>query len=161
MKISVIDTESDGLKEEATVLWVAVSRDLDTDEEIIFEDPKHDFIEHLKQSDIIVMHNALDHDRPVIEKILDYKIPFNKILDTLVLSRFNRPDRRDPGGWTGKSAPHSVEAWGMRFGIPKPGHEDWSVYSPEMLHRCREDTRIQRQILKYLMKEFEGIYGVP
>lgn len=41
---------------------------------------------------------------------------------------------------------HSVEAWGVRFGIKKPEHEDWSQYSEEMLHRCTEDVKIQTQL---------------
>jgi hypothetical protein len=73
--------------------------------------------------------------------------------DTLILSRLLSPDRKSPPGWKGKPAPHSVEAWGMRFGRPKPGHEDWSKFSPEMLHRCTEDTLITEMILYELLKE--------
>ena len=157
-KTFVIDTESDGLLREATRFWVAVSLNFATGDEFIFVDPKHDFIDHLEKAECVIMHNALGHDRPLIQKLLNYEIPKEKIIDTLVLSKFNNPDRRVPSGWTGTPKPHSVEAWGMRFGIPKPKHEDWSQYSDEMLHRCREDTRIQLRVTKALLKEFRETY---
>ena len=63
------------------------------------------------------------------------------------------PQRPAPKGVKG---PHSVEAWGVRFGVPKPAHEDWSQFSPEMLHRCTQDVEIQHRILQALMTEARG-----
>lgn len=50
---------------------------------------------------------------------------------------------------------HSVEAWGVRLGIKKPEHEDWSQYSEEMLHRCKEDVKIQTQLYLKCIKTIE------
>ena len=144
---------------EATRFWVAVSRNYVTDKEYIFVDPKEDFINHLKEADCVVMHNAFGHDRPLIHRILGYQIPREKVLDTLILSKFLDPDRQVPSGWKGQHKPHSVEAWGMRLGVAKPEHEDWSQYSDEMLHRCRKDTEIQAKILRLLLREFQEKYG--
>lgn len=47
---------------------------------------------------------------------------------------------------------HSVESYGKQFNRWKPEHEDWSQFSPEMLHRCTEDTEIQLLIWRYLNK---------
>ena len=44
------------------------------------------------------------------------------------------------------------------FGVPKPKHEDWSKFSPEMLHRCREDVKINVLVYEALLKELEGEY---
>ena len=55
---------------------------------------------------------------------------------------------------TGASlVPHSLAAWGYRIGRGKPEHEDWSVYSEDMLHRCREDVRINAAIYPILIEE--------
>jgi len=56
----------------------------------------------------------------------------------------------------GKAGPHSVEAWGYRFGRAKPEHEDWSQFSDEMLHRCTEDVEIQHLIYTTLLEEASG-----
>ncbi|MGJ8839522.1 hypothetical protein AB9H28_24425, partial [Salmonella enterica subsp. enterica serovar Kentucky] len=53
----------------------------------------------------------------------------------------------------GKAGPHSIEAWGYRLGRGKPEHEDWSQFSPEMLHRCSEDVEIQYLTMLELHKE--------
>ena len=153
----VIDTESDDLADNATKLWVAVCKAVETGEMKTFVDPGDDFIQLLEEADFVIMHNAIDHDWRVIRNILGYEIPKEKIIDTLVLSRFNWPDRPGPHGKF-FARPHSVEAWGERFGIPKPEHEDWSRYSEEMRHRCEQDTEIQFKMFEYLIKEFEELY---
>lgn len=99
------------------------------------------------------MHNGVEYDIPLLKKVLGYEYK-GKIVDTLIMSRLQRPHRAMPFGCT--AGPHSVEAWGLRFGIPKPEHEDWSQFSPEMLHRCEQDVEIQWRILVSLLEEGKG-----
>jgi hypothetical protein len=53
----------------------------------------------------------------------------------------------------GHAKPHSIEAWGERFGIKKPEHEDWSQFSEEMLYRNGEDVRINVKLFELLQKK--------
>lgn len=145
MRIIVYDTESNGLLDEATCIHCAVVR---SNDKVFTYDPDSipRFISCLadySDDGIIVCHNQVGHDLPLLEKLYGY-VHKGKILDTLVLSRLLNPERQGR---------HSIEAWGNRFGVPKPEHEDWSTYSPEMLHRCKEDTKINQMVLNYLLQE--------
>lgn len=154
MKRVVGDLEADGLLDTATRIWCGVFTDLDTRETTEFTpDNIHLMPEYLDTVDALFMHNGIDYDKPLMKKVLDYEYT-GQLVDTLVMSRLQRPDRRIPRGC--KAGPHSVEAWGLRFGVPKPEHEDWSRFSEEMLHRCREDVRIQEMILNALLDEGKG-----
>lgn len=154
--IWVGDLETDGFLEEATVIWCAVFKNLETGRVFSFD------IDggiakllpgFLDRVNTVVFHNGICFDVPILKKILGYELPSHKILDTLIMSRLSHPDRKVPRGWVGKHLPHSIEAWGMRFGRPKPSHEDWSKYSPEMLHRCREDVEITIKTFRSLREE--------
>ena len=167
--IITVDTEGNNLRPEADKMWCACAIDDDgcmyrfydgpeienqyQDYPLIIDQSLEKLLILLDEADEICMHNGIDYDKWLINKIFGYEIPLNKIIDTLVLSRHLDPQRKSPDGWTGKPAPHSVEAWGMRFGVHKKEHEDWSQFSPEMLIRCESDVIIQQKILKYLLEE--------
>lgn len=139
----VVDTESDGLKFEATRLWCAVALDVETRERYEFTPDNIDRLPKLLESaDLIIGHNWLGHDDPLIKKLYpDYQSP--EVLDTFILSSLLKPDR----------AGHSIEYWGERLARQKPSHEDWTQYSEEMLHRCSEDTEINLLVYKQLIRE--------
>jgi len=151
----VYDTEGDGLREECTVTWCIVAKDLDTGEIYKYEPDKiQSALVLLSLADTLICHNQIGYDLPVLKNLYGWEPEENQtIIDTLVLSRLLSPDRRVPKGWVGRPRPHSIEAWGMRLGKHKPEHEDWSRYTPEMLHRCTEDVLIQELVYKELLKE--------
>jgi len=103
----------------------------------------HNSILELLEKERIVFHNAFGFDIPALQKLYP---PFNPtdVEDTFILSSLFNPDR--PGG-------HSVESYGESFGIAKPKHEDWTQFSPEMLHRCIEDVKITIKIWELMEKE--------
>jgi hypothetical protein len=70
------------------------------------------------------------------------------------MSRLQRPNRTSPSKCN--KGPHSVEAWGYRFGSYKLEHEDWSQYSEKMLARCIQDVEIQYKIYNSLREEGDG-----
>lgn len=147
MRILVYDTEANGLLGEATKVHCAVTY---CEGQVETYDPTriNDFIAQLSSissDSVIVCHNQIDYDLPLIEKLYGYKHK-GKVLDTLVFSRLLNPER--VGG-------HSLDAWGERLGRRKPEHEDWTQYSPAMLHRCTEDVKINHLLYKELMKEAE------
>jgi len=93
--------------------------------------------------------NIIEYDLPILAHHLNYDHRHQQLVDGLIISRKNWPDR--PGG-------HSVEAWGYRLGRPKPQQEDWSEMTVDVRHRCREDTIIEVDILEFVLREMmEGI----
>lgn len=151
MNILVYDTESDGLLHDgpkglaATRIWCAVTKINDVVTEYGPDDIGK-FIHTLAHGDsdtIIVAHNQIAHDLALMEKLYGY-IHRGRVLDTLVMSRLLQPERQGR---------HSLDAWGERLGRPKPLHSCWSVFTPEMQHRCSEDVEINYLVYLELMKE--------
>jgi len=154
----VYDTESDGFVEQATRIWCIVLKDTYSgvvyqfDDSTRFKSIQHG-IQILEDADEIIAHNQIDHDLRLIKKLYPKFCPSGKILDTMLLSQLLQPDRA--GG-------HSLRAAGERQGRPKPEHEDWSQYSPEMLHRCSEDVEINHVLLDELQDEaYDEVHGIP
>jgi len=161
----ICDMEGDNLLYGIKNVWCIVAYDIERDEYLIslpeqwgnnvqlFEqlypiEDKHSFTSHETllnciEKNKIVFHNAFGFDIPALQKLYP---PFNppRVEDTFILSSLFNPDR--PGG-------HSVESYGESFGITKPKHEDWTQFSPEMLHRCIEDVKITVKIWKLMEKE--------
>lgn len=156
--IRIADTESDGFVEHATKLWCVSSIDYEDDDDAVVHFGPTDIdaaLCHLWDCDVLVGHNFVKHDLPLLKKLHGWEPKSHQIvIDTLVFSRMLYPKRPIPYGYKGK-ATHSVEAWGYRLGRGKPDHEDWSQYSEEMKVRCNEDAVINRLILWELERESE------
>jgi len=151
----IYDIEANGLNPDT--IWVICAKELDSDETFTITYPQIDpgRVGHLLgQYGTVVCHNQLDYDRPVLRDLLGYVIPFGNVFDTLVASRLSWPDRPQPRGLSPKEGgPHSLAAWGVRLGIGKPKHEDWSQLSDDMIHRCQEDVKINEAVYKSLIEE--------
>lgn len=149
----ILDIEGDNLYPGVTTLWCAVAIDIETNVETRFypEDMNKTFTDYLDGCDFIACHHGVGFDFPALKAVLGWEPKERSYLfDTLIMSKALMCDRPIPYG---ASSPHSVDAWGLRMGIPKPKHEDWSKYSDEMMHRCAEDTRIQYNMFKMLCIE--------
>lgn len=110
----------------------------------------------LDTADVLIFHNGIGYDFPLLKNLYGWR-PKCKVVDTLLMSRLQRPNRALPPNCPNKRAgPHSVEAWGYRLGRGKPEHNDWENFSPEMLHRCSEDVEIQHLIYNALLEEGKG-----
>src|SRR6476661_631380 len=96
---------------------------------------------------IFVGHNFLKFDAPVLYKLAGARLSVRRVVDTLIFSQLYNPILDG----------HGLEDWGERFGIPKVFHEDWDRYSPEMLHRCRQDVRITKHLYLKMIKVFRKI----
>lgn len=149
----IFDLEGNGLLPTIARLWCGVTRDIITGEvrKFVFPEDLDEFLSYLSSATWLCAHNGIDFDFPALKKLHDWEPTKGTIIiDTLVMSRHLNPDRRPVEGVQG---PHSVEAWGKRLGRWKPEHNDWTQYSPEMLHRCAEDTEIQYLIYCTLCQE--------
>lgn len=133
-KYWVLDIEGDDLK--ATRIWVVVAINAATGEVLSFRDAElfNRFV-RAKVADgcYFVGHNFLSFDVPTLNRLWGSGIPFDRVIDTLVLSYLYNP--RMPGG-------HSLAAWGERFKFPKGEHNDWSQYSEAMHKYCEQDVRV-------------------
>ena len=156
--IRIADTESDGLADVATQVWCMSSIDYEENNDAVVHFGPNDIdraLVHLHAADVIVGHNFIGHDLPLLKKLHSWEPKSHQIVvDTLVFSRMLNPKRPRPVGYTGKGM-HSVESWGYRLGRAKPSHEDWSQYSADMKVRCDEDVIINRLILQELEHESE------
>ena len=145
MKRLAVDIETDGL--DAKEIYCVVARDLDEKRTYTFT-PKT--IENCKQllesADILVFHNGVSFDAPVLKRLLNINIPLDKIRDTLILSQMANPVRE--GG-------HSLEAWGKSMGYNKIEFDDWSEYSDEMLKYCIRDVEITERVYNILVPEMK------
>lgn len=158
----ILDLETDGLYNECNKIHCAVAYDPDLDIFTEFTpDEIHKLPRWLDHVTALSCHNGIGFDLKVLKKVLNYDYK-GKYIDTLLLSRILWPDL-EPASYrdesTGKTitskSTHGVEGWGIRLGISKPVHEDWKVFSPEMLHRCKEDVKIQAKLFQHIQQKMD------
>jgi len=107
------------------------------------------FFEALGPDDLLIGHNIVRYDIPVIEKILGAKINA-KVVDTLAMSWYLTPNR----------VRHGLEYWGEDFNIPKPFVTDWDNQPYEVYkHRCEEDVKINVKVWEQLESKMHIIYN--
>lgn len=169
----IFDIETDGLIDEATKIHSLVIRNAETPYEVYSchdhrKDTSSWTIRHglkvLENAELIIGHNIIGFDIPVIKKLYpEYKLPDNQ-LDTLLLSRLYKPELRDidfAGLRTGSVLPnkligrHSLEAWGYRLGVYKGEFgktTDWKEWSEEMQEYCAKDTEVTLGLYMYFKK---------
>jgi DNA polymerase-1 len=151
----VWDVEGNGLLDVLTDIWVIVCRDADTDEEFIFTDYDDDYpalegaYELMNSAKSLIGHNIIGYDFPALKMILGWEFDKPAVVDTLVMSQVLNYKR-----FNGR---HGLAKFGEYFKVPKPEHEDWSKYSKDMLHRCREDVRINKLTYELLLKEMRAL----
>lgn len=158
----VFDIEANGLYDEADTIWCMVARDLLSGKRLEWtvksSSTLNDFLTTtIQKATKLIGHNIINYDLPLLTKVTGWTPDEDtQIVDTLVMSRLGNPDRPRPPGYTGKGGPHGLEAWGYRVGKGKPHHEEWDVFSPAMLRRCREDVEINVLTYSLLSTELEG-----
>lgn len=140
----VIDLEANGLA--PTIIWCVVVRNLISKETRTFltKEEFNDWHYAGGPRRVLVGHNVLSYDVPVLNRLWDTGIPYGDCVDTLVLSYLYNPAL--PNG-------HSLESYGVRLGLPKIEHNDWEAYSPEMLHRCQQDVLLTEKVYLALQKK--------
>lgn len=154
----VFDIEANGFLNDASQVWCIVTKDLDTSTVRKFEPHQvEQGLQHLMQAEVVIGHNVIGYDLPVLAKLYPwFHIPWTKVIDTLVLSRliFSNLSDTDMNRRAVCEAKvigsHSLKAWGVRLGLLKLEHEDWSQFSPEMLERCAVDVDVTERLWKLI-----------
>lgn len=164
-RVGVMDLETNGLYQDVTTIHCMVIKTLEDNKVHTYTNGNiKEGIKLLQTLDKIVMHNGIDYDMRVLEKLTGIKLDVNKITDTLLLSHMLCPHHsRHPDAPASKETssgrraigPHSLENWGYYLGLGKIEYEDWSKFTPEMLERCVADVNITEKLYKYFLKENE------
>ena len=143
----VFDIETDGL--DASKIWCIVAKDLETNKVHSFNpDQIKEGLELLAKAELLVGHNILGFDIPIIEKLTGLSFKDKKVIDTLVLSRLAKPER---GG-------HGLKAWGFNLGFNKGSMEEhgFTQYSEEMMQYCINDVELNSKVFNAVIKELDG-----
>ena len=177
----VFDLETNGLLNNATRLhclslyWEKDQRQETFNDERYSESPK-DFpmannsittgLGYLEVADILVGHNIIGFDIPIIKSIYPWFSPRGTIIDTLLLSRLYHPNLLDidkKHNWNHMPLQlygrHSLEAYGYRLNEYKGNFgktTDWSEWSQEMQDYCVQDVAVTTKLCKHFEKYLNG-----
>lgn len=107
--------------------------------------------ELVDKADVVVGHNIIGFDGPVLSRVWGVKIPLSKVRDTLVMSRLWNPQLE--GG-------HSLRNWGDRLGDYKDDFTDFNGgFTQQMADYCTQDVNLTVKLYKHLAKQLEN-YGL-
>ena len=124
-------------------IWMCVTREIGGDVQVWKE--ASGLQKYLDSCDLIIMHNGICFDAPVLRRNWNITMKQNQMCDTLVLSRLLSPSLE--GG-------HSLDAWGQRLGFAKGDFKDFdSGYSAEMESYCIQDTLVTEKLYLHLTAE--------
>jgi len=152
MQYTVFDIETNGLLDTVSIIHCLSYRTFINGEEIDkgtltnYEEIRN-FV--LSQK-VLVGHNIVRYDIPVLEKLLGIKVTAT-LIDTLALSWYVYPMR----------IRHGLEQWGNDLGVEKPHIGDWNNLAIEdYINRCETDvvinTLLYDKIMAYLIVLYEG-----
>jgi DNA polymerase-1 len=139
MRTIICDIETEQLVNPQTV-WVAVCKDLKDGVAHSFYPYRDGFdplVDCLSRADLVVGHNWLGFDGPVLERLASFTAA--RVVDTLVVSRLLNYNQL--GG-------HSLDSWGERLGLPKLDFKNFDEYSEEMEVYCARDVDVTHELYK-------------
>ena len=178
----VFDLETNGLLNDATRIHCISLYSRETNKIDSFNDEKYadnpkdlpmaghysitTALSWLETADVLVGHNIIGFDIPIIKKFYHWFNPRGTIIDTLLLSKlyhqnlFNiDQERAKPQMPLQLRGRHSLEAWGHRLGEYKGifgKTSDWSTWSQEMQDYCEQDVRVTTKLCDHFHRYLSG-----
>ena len=154
----VFDIEANGLTEvvlnskgqvfkEADTVYCMVTKNLDTGEYKEYGPCEiEEGVEELRNADVIIGHNILMYDIPLLERIYGPILSsLTRALDTLIISKLMFPDKSQHP-LTG----NSLDCWGTYLNYPKLEYDGgWAAFNEKMIGYCRGDVSLNHKIYKY------------
>ena len=124
-------------------------------------------IQYIQQARVIVGHNIIGYDLPVISKLYPFFKPSGIIIDTLLLSRLYHPrlmsldkERNWPHMPLQLYGRHSLEAYGYRLGEYKGDYgktTDWKEWRQELEDYCIQDVAVTRKLCDHFHPYLSGL----
>ena len=146
----LFDIEADELLVRVKRMWILVVVNIYSGE--ITRYLEHDFgwKERLSKAAVVVGHNILGYDLPLLKKLFDFELPKEvAIVDTMLLSQILDYNRF--GGLS-----HKLARWGELLGYPKFEFNDFSQYSEEMAVYCVRDCTLNVKVYLQLLIEYKA-----
>jgi DNA polymerase-1 len=159
MKRIVLDIET---TLDHNTIWMVVTKDIDTGEVNVWK-AANNLVEYLKDTTLIVAHNGIGFDFPILNRLWSTKIRLSQVYDTLIASRLLNPSIENG---------HSLDAWGERMGaIKKVDYKriwQWLMQREEeykgecfnvphmalLEYYCIRDVEVTCNLYKHLTDEF-------
>ena len=145
----IFDVETDGL--EGNTIHCIVTKVIGGETQLFPPDNLQAAVDILTSADVLIGHNIIGFDIPVIKKHFDVTLT-NHIEDTLVVSRLVNPVLT--GG-------HSLDNWGYLL-YPNDAEkrkakqpDSWDEYTEEMGKYCIQDVELNADIYYALLKQVE------
>ena len=140
------DIECNGLMPDK--IWCIVAKEYKGDTFVFRydEDNIEEGIKLLQQADILIGHNIIGFDIPILKRLYNVDLLKDKeIIDTLVMSRLFNPMRE--GG-------HGLESWGYRLKIYKAEKPlQWDEFDPQMIPYCTQDVIVNEAVYDRLLND--------
>ena len=122
-------------------IWCCVTKDITTGEVKVWTEAGS-LRSYLRQDDLLVGHNIIGFDAPILNQLWNTKILSSQVRDTLVMSRLLNPQRE--GG-------HSLDAWGKTLGNHKGNFTSFNEgLSQEMIDYCIRDVEVTDDLYHHL-----------
>lgn len=155
------DIEANGLLDTVSKIHCLCVVDLDSDQTWQFGPSQiEEGLELLKTADLLVAHNALGYDMPVLNKL--YGFEHHTVRDTLTIARLIHSNLKDtdanrmaqgliPRDCYGSD---SLKAWGYRLGEQKTEYDGgWEEWSQVMQDYCAQDVQVLKRLWHFLKPE--------
>ena len=171
----IFDLEANGLLNNATHIHCIVLKHVEENHTDSYNDerigkgmssPVVRAVQYLEMADLIIGHNILGYDLPLIKSIFPFFNPTGIAIDTLLLSRLYHPNLLSiykQHAW--KHMPlqlygrHSLESYGYRLGEYKGNFAkttDWKDWSQEMEDYCVQDVNVTKKLWNHFLPYLNG-----
>ena len=174
--VIIFDLEANGLYHDATQIHCIALYDNEINEIVSFNDecpgkgmssPVIRAIQYIQQAEVIIGHNIIGYDIPVMRKLYPFFKPSGVIIDTLLLSRLYHPrlmqldkERNWPHMPLQLYGRHSLEAYGYRLGEYKGEFgktTDWKEWSQELEDYCVQDVKVTKKLCEHFHPYLSGL----
>jgi DNA polymerase I-like protein with 3'-5' exonuclease and polymerase domains len=138
----IIDVETNST---ISQIWCAVTKDLTNKEEAKVWTQASELQKYLRPNDILIGHNIVGFDAPVLKKHWNLNIESSQLRDTLIMSRLHNPVLENG---------HSLKSWGLRLGKHKGDFTDFDGgLCDEMVDYCIQDVEVTASLFENLSRD--------
>jgi DNA polymerase I len=129
---------------QASQIWLCVTKDQRSGR-IECHHKADTLLKTLEDNPLVVAHNGIFFDFPILNRLWNTKIKASMCVDTLVMSRLMSPNRENG---------HSLAAWATRLGTNKIEFTDFDGgLTPEMQEYCVRDVEVLEKVYNELLQE--------